>query len=82
MSHRKVLRVGTPPLNTVIELGLMSLKKGRLQRDLRAAFQYLKGGYKKSTGSLAGSVVIGRGGNDFKLKERRFRLDIRKTFLQ
>lgn len=27
-----------------------TLEKGRLQRDLRVAFQYLKGGFKKKEG--------------------------------
>ena len=53
------------------ELGLFSIEKRRLWEDLRAAFQYLKGDYKKVTDSLAGSVVAGQG---------RFRLDIKKKF--
>ena len=38
------------------------LEKRRLWGDLRGAFQYLKGGYKKKgTGFLAESVIIGKG---------------------
>ena len=55
------------------ELGLFSLGKRKLQRYLRAAFQYLKGDYKKE-----GDRQDRR--NGFKLKEWRFRLDIRKKF--
>ena len=62
------------------EVGLFSLEKRRLWGDLRAAFQYLKRSYKKGEDSLAGSVVIGQRGNGFTLKERRFKLDIRKFF--
>ncbi|KAK4824143.1 hypothetical protein QYF61_011221 [Mycteria americana] len=67
--------------DTLTELGLFSLEKRWLQGDLTAAFQYLKRAYKK-----AGEVLFIRAcsdrtrGNGFKLKEGRFRLDIRKKF--
>ena len=42
-------------------------------------FQYLKGSYKKEGDRLFSSVCVDRTrGNCFKLKESRFRLDIRK----
>jgi len=63
------------------ELGLFSLEKRRLWGDLVAAFQYLKGDYKKDGDRLiAGPVVIGQGVISFKLKQHGFRLDIRKVF--
>ena len=63
------------------ELGVFSLEKRRLQGDLIAAFQYLKG----ATGKVGRDSFI-RGcsdrmrGNSFKLKVGRFRLEIRKKF--
>ena len=58
------------------ELGLFSLEK---RKPLIVAFQYLKGGYKKEGDRLFSRVCCNRmRRNGFKLKEGRFRLDIKK----
>jgi len=65
------------------ELGLFSLEKRRLQGDLIAAHQYLKGAYKKDGDKFISRACCDRtGGTGFKLKEGTFRPDIRKKFLQ
>jgi len=63
------------------ELGLFSLEKRGLQDDLLAAFQYLKGAYRKDGEGLFTGVCSDRTrANGCKLKEGKFRLHIRKRF--
>ncbi|KAK4822414.1 LOW QUALITY PROTEIN: hypothetical protein QYF61_015161 [Mycteria americana] len=75
--HKNAQRDGTPPL--LRGLGWLSLEERRLRGDLTAAFQYLKGAYKKDGGRLFSRAFSDRaGGNGLKVKEGRFRLDTRK----
>lgn len=60
---------------------LFTLEKRRLQADLRGVFQYLKRSYKKDTDELFTWACSDRTmNNGLKLKEERFRLNVRKKF--
>jgi len=63
------------------ELGLFSLEKRRLSGNLIATFKYLKEAYRKDGENLfCRACCDSRRSDGFKLREGKFRLDIRKKF--
>ena len=85
VQRRAMMMIGglehLPYEDRVMELGLFSLEKRRLREDCIAACQYLKGTYRKAgEGQFIRAGSDRKRGNDLKLGEHRFRLDIRKEF--
>ena len=63
------------------ELGLFSLEKRGLRRDLMVSFLYLKGAYKQEGEGLFTRVDSdGTRGNGCKQRQGRFTLDMRRKF--
>ncbi|KAJ7408177.1 hypothetical protein WISP_122309 [Willisornis vidua] len=75
-------RSGTPSHEDKLsEMALFTLEKRKLQGDLIVFFQYMEGAYRVLGGGILTRECSDRTrGNSFKLKESRFRLDIKKKF--